>query len=220
MTTTFNAKYLRSLLPFVAGKDDPRPYLKGIRIEPHPDGGAILIAVNGHVMMLIRDVAAQCTAHITIKVRPEAARYNHKRHIDVLVTVDDETGRLIVADGAGELYVQPNDCRMPTNPMKDFPDWRKVVPKISDLKGIDSPDREGINLHYLGLLNKGAPYKSLHPEQLGVRFWQSAPTGIHVVEYLDFPEYMTCIMPFRIRGGSTIAKWTEFYSSILEAAKS
>ena len=38
-----------------AGTDETRYYLKGVLVEPHPDGGVLLVATDGHRMVAIKD---------------------------------------------------------------------------------------------------------------------------------------------------------------------
>jgi len=56
----FNAKYLKTLLSFVA-KNDIRYYLAGIYVELIPTAEPSLSATDGHMMAVIRD--AGCSVH-------------------------------------------------------------------------------------------------------------------------------------------------------------
>ncbi len=64
----FSAKYLPALMKFMA-KKDIRYYLMGIHIEPDPKGGAILVATDGHRMLVIKDKTAQCSESATKALR-------------------------------------------------------------------------------------------------------------------------------------------------------
>jgi hypothetical protein len=50
----FSPVYVNALSKFMA-KNDVRYYLNGFNIKPHPKGGVILSATNGHVLVTIHD---------------------------------------------------------------------------------------------------------------------------------------------------------------------
>ena len=43
----------------VAAKEDVRSYLKGVRIEPAPQGGALIVATDGHRILVAHDSMAE-----------------------------------------------------------------------------------------------------------------------------------------------------------------
>ena len=51
--------HLLALVPF-ASSDNYRYYLKGVNIEAHQDGGAVMVATDGHTMACIHDADAYC----------------------------------------------------------------------------------------------------------------------------------------------------------------
>lgn len=53
-----NAKYFAAATVFMAEKD-VRYYLCGVCIQPHPEGGAAIVATNGYAMFVIRDPDAE-----------------------------------------------------------------------------------------------------------------------------------------------------------------
>jgi len=140
----FNAKYLKTLLSFVA-KNDIRYYLAGIYVEPHPDGGAILVATDGHMMAVIRDADAVCTEPAVLKLSADASKFagpsmtwvraghrQHKESAPHYVQFNPITDRLIITgQGGDELFVQPGKASIQN---AKYPDWRRVVPKFSVLK--------------------------------------------------------------------------------------
>lgn len=54
MKTKFNIEYLPMLAAFAA-KQDPRYFLKGFHVKPHPEKGVILTATDGHCLVTIHD---------------------------------------------------------------------------------------------------------------------------------------------------------------------
>lgn len=213
----FNATYLKHLFPFKADVRDPRYYLNSIHIAPHEDGGAVLVACNGHTMMCIRDTTAVCTAPVTISVRAEAAKYGakHGGRTDAIAIIDTTTQRLTITGGlAGEeLYIQPGKCLLELDGKgkpHGYVDWRKVLPRFDKLlPGGADP----INIKYHELASKAHPLASRHGA--AVRFWQVGPTGTLVVEFCDAPEFMLLIMPLMSKspGPRTLTAWEKAFGT-------
>lgn len=207
----FNATYLKHLLPFKATEHDPRYYLNSVHIAPHEDGGAILIACNGHTMMCVRDTTAICDQPRNIIVRAEAAKYGAKQrgHSDSTATINPTTQRLTITGGPSgeERYIQPGRCLLELAGEK-FPhgyvDWREVLPRFDKLQpgGADP-----ISIKYHEMASKAHPVaRHLSP---AIRFWQAGPRDTLVVEFCDAPEFMLLIMPLREKspGPRTLAAW-------------
>ncbi|RCK40460.1 hypothetical protein [Thalassospira xiamenensis] len=55
---TVSAKHFYAAWQFVS-TEKTRYYLNGVYIEPHKDGGVLLIATDGHSMAVIRDATAR-----------------------------------------------------------------------------------------------------------------------------------------------------------------
>lgn len=53
-----DAGLFRACLPFI-GKEETRIYISGVLIEPHPKGGVILVATDGHRMLVVHDEAGE-----------------------------------------------------------------------------------------------------------------------------------------------------------------
>lgn len=191
----FQAKYLPALMLFAA-KNDIRYYLNGIHVEAHPDGGAVLVATDGHTALVIRDISAVCTEQCIFKISGDAARHTTKK--DAIVEINDKTERLTISDMTGELFVQPGKCLV----QGKFPDWKHIMPKFDNLKReVDSY----IRAPYLARAMQAHPkYKN---RQIGagaaVRLWSEGPNCVVAVEYEGAPEYCGLIMP--VRPGSRTA---------------
>ncbi|MFZ3286227.1 MAG: hypothetical protein WA191_05210 [Telluria sp.] len=193
----FKAKFLGALLPFRA-LNDPRFYLGGIHVEPHPQGGALLVATNGHMMMCAYDATAICTAPALLTVAGDAARFcSSAKDVDrdSAVHVNPITERLIITSGfdGRELFVQPGKCIMPTG-SHSFPDWRRVIPKLDDL----TPGfADSIQAAYLEQVGRAHPLRRSTKRHLqpSIRAWQVKATEIIAIEFNGAPEYMLLIMP-------------------------
>lgn len=204
---TFQAKYLRSIFPFAA-VGDIRYYLCGIYIEPHPDGGAILVATNGHVMMVIRDEFAHCSERALFKVSRDALKHCTER-LKGNVTINPITERLTISGGypVGELYVQPGKCLI-DGPDK-FPNYRKVLPKFDQLKRALA---DSLNNFYVITAAKAIDINSKFGN--GMKFWQASNFGPVLVRYDRAPEYIVVIMPMResITDEEAISDWKKTFN--------
>jgi hypothetical protein len=186
----FQAKYLKMLYPFMAQRDI-RYYLNAIHIEPHADGGAILCATNGHMMLIIRDVEAVCTEQQTFKLNRDALRYCAPMRgslIKPMVYINPITERLTISD-IEEKYIQPGKC-LSALPVSGYPKYEKVIPKFSALKPgfVDS-----VNSRYIHQVVQLAFDKKHRFE--GVRFWQTGKNSAIAVEFPQHSEIIGIIMP-------------------------
>jgi len=108
-----------------ASREETRYYLNGVYIEPHKNGGALLIAADGHRMIVIHDESAFCSEPCIVglsKAGLDACRPVKDVKPDVKVP------RLVVSED-GSAYVE-GQWRSPGKVTIDgtFPDWRRVVP--------------------------------------------------------------------------------------------
>jgi hypothetical protein len=205
---TFDASHLKHLLPFVS-QSDTRFYLKALHIAPHEDGGAVLVACNGHTMMCVRDITAVCAAPANLDVRKEAAAYGARRNrgASSLCTVDQASGRLTITAAltGDELYLQPGNCILESKTADGRPfgyvDWKSVLPAFDKLQ---PGAADAINTKYHELAAKAHPVA----RQFGpaIRFWQTGPRATLAVEFCDAPEYLLLIMPLVSKQSDTAAK--------------
>lgn len=120
-------------------EQDIRHYLNGVRLEPHPAGGVMIVATNGHQLAAFHDAAGVCGREIILATpRALLAACGH-RDADRLAVVG---GRLIVQDHAPggqstifehaqflERYVGPGHLEIEGK----FPEWRRLFPKAEQL---------------------------------------------------------------------------------------
>lgn len=191
----FPAKHLKSLMPF---KEETygRYYLNSVRVEPHPEGGVILIACNGHMMMLIRDANACCSEAATFKIGPDASKYcGDKGGRLPVVTINPVTERLVITGGpsGNELFIQPGKCMVAFKEGDKYPAWERVVPKFEQLKPAVA---DTLNASYLVKAANAHPLGRRHGMQAtAIRLWQAAAGGAVAVEYDGAPGHMLIIMP-------------------------
>lgn len=143
--------YQRALT--IASRDETRYYISGVHIEPHKDGGALLVATNGHSLICLYDRHAHIEGGTGIvkietaaqKLARKEGKYsggvqcllvaNKRAVITSLVQSDREQADF---QPPYDLTLNPNyevDAYQWRNPLIDgnYPDWRRVLPKCDGL---------------------------------------------------------------------------------------
>jgi len=168
---TITAKYLPILARFAA-KKDIRYFLNGFLAEPHPWGGATLVATDGHSMCIIYDKEAVCE-EIQIRPIPKRMVALAKKHdsIPVVYVGNDVSTAGEQLNGAGESIDGT------------YPDWRKVVPFLPvkcDGLAVDTPQLDKFS-------GMG-----------GIRIFASGDGGSsYIVRSEECPEFLAVVMGYR-----------------------
>lgn len=186
-----SAKLVALVTPFMA-TNDIRYYLNGISIRPHPAGGAIITATNGHVLGAVHDPDAMCEHDVilsitagtiaALKARSSSGRELVLRH-----------GRVAVMAGADEISIQPG------NPVIEalYPDYRRVIPPTARLQ----PGMMGtFNTAYLALVNRAAQIAcpKAGPLRAATFFTVDGKPNTSVVARLAAePNFVAVLMPLR-----------------------
>lgn len=125
-----NADYL-AVAGMFSGEDKFRPHISGVHIKPH-NGGALMVATDGHRMALVFDASGYAE-------RAATYRFDHKAK--VLKTGRGEVQRVVHIDDDAAII---RDCYPDgpnLGPMLDmmrveentstFPDWTRVCPSYN-----------------------------------------------------------------------------------------
>lgn len=144
--------------------EETRYYLNGVLVEPHEDGGAILVATNGHFLIIMRDKDATVEGPASIvRIRPDILRECHKTDrisakskLGRKLVVRGQTARLEKASGNLDFGGSPDEKTIAyqwCGALIDgqFPDWRKVVPKPATQAPAVIPS---VNSDYLAAIGK------------------------------------------------------------------
>ena len=123
------AKLLPLILPFVA-KADIRYYLNGVNVRPHKDGGAIIVATNGHALGAIHDRHAVCEHEVILRFdvmlrRACAGGLADDREV---VMIGDRLG--VIDKTGSEIYIQAGKAEIEGT----FPRYEKLIPKVDSLR--------------------------------------------------------------------------------------
>lgn len=185
-------------------KQDVRYYLNGISVEPHPDGGAIIAATDGHRLAVIHDPDGWCTSQIIVgdikKTLLDACKKKARRHyqeeapaalwigqhgsvVTRLPTVQagEKAEHQSPVDLFGELSLYA--CKTSIVDGK-FPDWRRVI----------NTERKG-NKEHFPTINAGY----LHDVSLAQDIILGKSNHVRGVSIEPFGE--TCSIVVRTLGG-------------------
>lgn len=155
-----NPKYFAAINLF-AGVKDVRFYINGVRIEPHPVKGAILVATNGHTMAAIHDPDGFCSQPIIVgSIGKDLLRACRSAKpavpgADLRLWIDAQSA--VIAEGHDE-PAHPFDqyarhaSRIELIDGK-YPDWRRVLTGASQRHSQDFP---AVNPAYLALIDEAA----------------------------------------------------------------
>ncbi|MEL4294073.1 hypothetical protein [Shewanella xiamenensis] len=86
MKTKFNIEYLPMLAAFAA-KDDPRYYLKGFHVKPHPEKGVILTATDGHCLVTIHDEDGFSDGDYIYPISKDLLKAANKKHLQSIQNI-------------------------------------------------------------------------------------------------------------------------------------
>ena len=121
MKAKVNAEILSRMLPFVA-KGDIRYYLNGVYLEPHHSGkGALLVATDGHVMMVGYDETGECDEPQIREIsKPLISEIKKAKNADEQVKFYDDQISFMGLHASNS----PIDGK--------YPDWRRVCGPVQD----------------------------------------------------------------------------------------
>lgn len=130
--TVINARYYLEAGAFTS-KEISRYTLSAVRVEPHPEGGAAIIATDGHTMGVFHDRDGQCVEPVTVAFRPEIARLAKAKKgtvRQIRINGDLDIVQAATKKDAQRTLVRFFDAILTNS--SQFPDWRKVLPDAKD----------------------------------------------------------------------------------------
>lgn len=139
---SIRSDYYRACAVF-ASTEEIRPYLKGVHIEPHPVEGVILVATDGHRMLVAHDPDGHCAGPAIVSVTGATLKAGKGKKSDgpygrrFEAVSEDQINVLSLLDGKRE-------CECAWRIDASYVDWRRVLPTPSK-----SPKRPSFNPHYL-----------------------------------------------------------------------
>ena len=131
------------------GREETRFYLSGVLIEPHPEQGVLLVATDGHRLIVIHDEDGFAKEKIIVRMDKSPLSLCKKRSTEV---VNREVE--VFADGMAFVLREYKHIGVQDDAIIDgtFPNWRGVLPT-----GItEKPTLTALNGHFLGEFSAAA----------------------------------------------------------------
>jgi DNA polymerase-3 subunit beta len=186
-----NAKYYAEAGAFTS-KEESRYTLRAIRIEPHPEGGAVIVATDGHTMGVFYDADAICDKPLQIEFKKEIARFcepsTKKDKTTFIRLMQIESDLTIVETLNGASYDEDPMSRIvrffDVHAQGMFPDWRMVLPASPSESHLD------FNPEYLA---RGSSGDKTSP---GISLWAEKPDAQAVVRS-SREDFIAIVMPMK-----------------------
>ena len=190
--TISRAAYVAAITETVA-EDDIRWYLNGFLIEEHPAGGILLVSTNGHQLSAIHDERGTIergdsfpgdTQIIVDLPKANRAPFRKVSNLDQLVTIEltEEQPVLLSVSGTTVQGAKLEGT---------FPDWRRVVPTVSDSGLVGHMD-----VSFFAKINKQASLLKRGPKN-PVQLRQPDKNSSALVFLGNSPEFLGIVMPMR-----------------------
>lgn len=138
-----NPKYFAAVNCFAA-KHDVRYYLNGVRIEPHPTQGVVMVATNGHIMAVMHDpegwIDPECEGMIVATPSSRLLTACKKKGSSK-ETCRQEVNALWISENAGlvtwgDVNAKPEPFGLGTLASEKialidakYPNWKRVLPE-------------------------------------------------------------------------------------------
>ncbi|MFC0633258.1 hypothetical protein [Brevundimonas balnearis] len=173
-----------------ASTDDFRPSLRGVYVQPHPEGGAVMLATDGYRFVVVRDETGVCAEPRIILADKALRRALRSVKGDQALTVTAE-GHVLVAD-------QPELTGLTS--AGDWISWQRAFTPLLDLIKTKAPAAHAtFNPHYLGSFGKVA--ERLNPTAYqGIRVIALSDSDPALVLFPYIPDVFGVLMP--MRGGN------------------
>ncbi|WP_435102275.1 hypothetical protein [Arhodomonas sp. AD133] len=204
-----SAQYVPIAAEFMA-KGDVLYCLNGFLVEPHPDGGVLIVATNSHVMAVIHDTdgfangtwICEAPAGLVKACRMRRKRPNERaEHLHLVGSV----GYVTSADfpeGGDPTEIGPCHLDVTHAPPIDgrFLDWRKAIPAA-----VQPVSRISANSQYLRLAEEAAKAGGIPIPH--VNLFPSGEGGAYVMRVAHMPEFVALVMPMIEDDTTAIPGW-------------
>ncbi len=199
----FPARAFAFVAPFRA-EHDIRYYLNGFAVEPHPEGGVIVAATNGHQLAVAyckngradRHRIFTCTKALVSAAKKPRAAFVGLKH-NRLTVIESPAGTDLDewndADGI-ETFIQSGNPDITGN----FPDIAKVIPRVVD--GLEHGLRSVVAARYIEAIGRGAKFVGGRHFS-GCQHWtRRGGSGVVITRFPKEPNFLVLTMPMREEG--------------------
>jgi hypothetical protein len=209
-----SARDFARVLPFRANQD-VRYYLNGVCVEPADDGGAVIVATNGHLLAAMRSPDTLVTERVIVNVTPAFATAVKKAGKSELafIRAATKTSTLEVVNSVpGNGRNKGNDIAFvkPGAPFIDgkFPDWRKIMPTDEKIaRGLPASYNADYLRQALDAVCEGPKQRYRHL----IQFYHAsdAPQSSAAIIRMNGQDFVCLVMPVRADNTEAIPRWAQ-----------
>lgn len=195
-----DANLFRLCYPYVS-KEKTRYYLMGVYVTPHPEGGVLMVATNGHVAIAIHDESGYCAAPAIVEVsKPVLAACKPKKDCKTRLRAD--MGEVIVYVQQGKF--EEEAIAISSRPFIEgtYPDYRRVFPRDMLDHGACS---SAYAPAYMAMAAKTCA--DLNSRALQMNSGKESPG---VVRFVGHENIVVIIMPWRSDGNTGLHTMPDF----------
>lgn len=194
-----------------ASLEEPRFRIGGVQIEPHPKGGVLMVATDGHRMLVIHDESGQADETATIKLDKDALKACKSKRGDRRILIIDsgmQEAAIKLVTGTDE-EPEYSPIAMAYNVRVDgtYPDYRRVIPAAFD--GKEMPAFNGGYLGYFGEI--GADFaehvSGMRRTTPGMRILPSDVDSAALIAWPGFDFAFGILMPMRAQHVKGVPLW-------------
>lgn len=207
------SKYIPVMAGFIA-KGDIRYYLNALHVEPHPDGGILLVATDGHALAVIHDLEGKSNGTWLCKIPEKIIKACAKRGVrkspfstPKVLRLVGNAGYVLSVDDADPLEISQFHLETAYCEIVDgkFPEWKRVIPQSF------TPSKKiGVNIALLSRVEK-AIKGSAFSHGRGVEIFVNDVNAGFIVRPASIQELLVLVMPMRVDDESSKAlpNWLE-----------
>lgn len=168
---------------------DIRDYLQGVCFMPHPSGGVILAATDGHQLALAYDPDGYAKEQQVLSVSKEIVSAAARRAEGFVYL--SRTSRLLVADEMlKETFIQAGDPKIEGK----FPDVSRVTPKVT---GEHLGMKGAVNAAYLARMGRAAATLRQRGDSVSMSHWQCDTNSAVLTRFGASANVLVVTMPMR-----------------------
>lgn len=200
MTIRVNADLFRIVYTTVSS-EETRYYLNGVHIEPHQNG-ALMVATDGHRMIVAHDTAGECTESAIVKLpRFALAQCRTPKMFEKKRVVEVENGsatiiEMVPAEKKGEFLRESLLTAHKAIIDGTFPDWMRLVP--SEISG--SGTSGAVNPKYIKAWGDvGVELSRLYGGVGSIALYSSDPNSPMLVRFEGAKNVFGIQMPMRTK---------------------
>lgn len=168
---------------FASTDTETRSYICGVRIEPYPGGGALLIATDGCRLMVARDISGACS-------KPATLRFSKAQVRSIKPAFGDWPRITVDKDGAAKIGADLSPVSVLVKGA--YPAWRECVP-VRLWRNVPS----NFNAQYLIEFAKAAQSLGVAPSSLRIIGGDNEGDGALIL-FSQFEHAFGILMPMKV----------------------